>query len=120
LAASRIVILGNGAFSLDASMIAGSALRYGLLLEVVEGDDGNAVQKATDPPSRLRSTGLDFALVACDPRLLGLDEAALSREGAEGKMESAFARKSRIVERRRHRSSQGRAAEVLPLVKSPS
>lgn len=88
----KLGLVGDGTLSLLVPAIVGSALRHGLLVEVVEGGYGSAVQEAVDPSSEVRSAGLDMALVASDARLLGLDQAAGSAEAASAKVEAAFQR----------------------------
>jgi FkbH-like protein len=98
LMSAKIGLLGDGTQSLATPAISGSGLRHGLLLEVLESEYGSAVQEASDPGGKLRTAGLDFALVASDPRLLGLDGAARSAEAAELAVEGALARIRMIVE----------------------
>ena len=95
---ARLGVLGDGTLSLCAAPIVGSALRHGLVIEVVEGHYGAAVQEAMDRSSHLHSAGLDFALLSSDRRLLGLDVAAPSVEVAEGRVQGAFDRLKMIVD----------------------
>ena len=94
----KLGILGDGTLTLLGPAIAGSALRHGAAIEIVEGDYSRALQEATDPASPLHAANLDMALVVSDARLLGLDRAAAGDEEAQTKVSNAFHRLSRIVE----------------------
>jgi FkbH-like protein len=94
----KLGLLGSGTLSLLAPVIAGSGLRHGLLLEVVEAAYGSAVQQAMDPTGALHTAGLDMALVAIDARTLGLHLAADGREDAEARVEAAFGQLTMIAE----------------------
>jgi FkbH-like protein len=98
LSKARLGLLGDGTLSLNTPAIVGSGLRHSLLLEVVEGSYNSAVQEAVDRSSHLHRAALDFALIAGDARLLGLDEAAATPEAAEAKVEAAMRRLELIVE----------------------
>ncbi len=75
----RLGLIGDGVLSLWAPPIAGSGFRHGLLIEVVEGHYNSAVNEATDRRSHIHAAKLDFALIASDARVLGLDRAAVRR-----------------------------------------
>lgn len=94
----KLGLIGDGTLALSAPVIAGSGLRHGLLIEVVEGAYGSAVQEALDPSSTLHTAGLDMALIAADVRLLGLNRAAASLEAADQKVAAAFGQLKMIVE----------------------
>lgn len=94
----RLGLLGDGTLSLLAPAIAGSAVRHGLLIEVIEGGYGTAVQDAADPESAIRCAGVDVALLATDARLLGLDRAVTGAAEAEAAVGGALARVRMIVE----------------------
>lgn len=94
----RVGLVGDGTLSLLTPAIVGSALRHGLLLDLVEGGYGSAVQEAVDPGSHLHKAKLDMAVVASDARLLGLDQAAGTRDEAEARVAAAFERVRLIVE----------------------
>src|SRR5436190_11449105 len=79
----KLGVLGDGTLTFLGPAIAGSALRHGAAIEVVEGDYSRAVQEAADPESELHQAGLDMALIASDARLLGLDRAAFDAADAE-------------------------------------
>jgi FkbH-like protein len=110
----RLGLLGDGTLSLLAPVIAGSGLRHGLLLEVVEGAYGSAVQQAMDPGSPLHGAGLDMLLLSSDVRSLGLSRAAETPEDADARVEGAFGRFKMIVEG--FRASVGAAILVQTVV----
>jgi predicted enzyme involved in methoxymalonyl-ACP biosynthesis len=95
---ARLGLLGDGTLALHAAPIAASALRHGLVVEVVEGGYGASVQDSQDRSSALHTAALDFALVVGDARLLGLDLAAPSKAAAADKVDAAFQRLTMIVE----------------------
>jgi FkbH-like protein len=95
---ARLGVIGDGTLSLYCAPISGSALRYGMIVDVVEGGYNNTLQEALDPTSHLHSAGLDFALLASDRRILGLDFAAPDAESASERVEAAFDRLRLIVE----------------------
>jgi FkbH-like protein len=95
---ARLGMVGDGTLSLCAAPIIGSALRYGLIVDIVEGHYGAAVQEAMDRSSHLHTAGLDFGLLSSDRRVLGLDVAAPSAEAAEERVQAAFDRLRMIVE----------------------
>jgi FkbH-like protein len=95
---ARVGLLGDGTLALLAAPIIASALRHGLIVEVIEGGYGAAVQESQDRSSALNTAALDFALVTSDARLLGLDRAASSKAQAAERVEAAFRRLTMIVE----------------------
>ena len=95
---ARLGLLGDGTLALHAAPIAASALRHGLVVEVIEGGYGASVQDSQDRSSALHTAALDFALVVGDARLLGLDLAAPSKAAAADKVDAAFQRLTMIVE----------------------
>lgn len=94
----RLGVLGDGTLTLLGPAIAGSALRHGVAMEIVEGAYNSALQEATDPGSSLHAARLDMALVALDARMLGLDRAAPTWDEAQARVAGAFERVKRIVE----------------------
>lgn len=94
----RIGIVGDGTLSLLAPVISGSGLRHGLLIQVVEGVYGSAVQQAMDPGGALHSAALDMLVIACDQRGLGLQRAAVSAQDAEARVDEAMTQLRRTVE----------------------
>jgi FkbH-like protein len=111
---AKLGVLGDGTLSLYGAPLIGSALRHGLILEVVEGEYGAAVQQSIDPTSALRAAGLDFALVVSDLRLTGLDQAAGSPEDAERKVEAALSRLRMIVEALRPSVASSILVQTVP------
>ncbi len=94
----KLGILGDGTLTLLGPAIAGSALRHGVAMGIVEGAYNSALQEATDPGSQLHTAGLDMALVVLDARILGLDRAAATADEAQARVAGAFERVKRIVE----------------------
>ena len=94
----KLGLIGDGTLALSAPVIAGSGLRHGVLIEVIEGAYGSAVQEALDTSGALHSAGLDMVLVAADVRLLGINRAASSLEDADNKVAAAFGQLKLIVE----------------------
>ena len=95
---ARLGVIGDGTLSLLSPALIGSAVRHGVLLDVVEGTYGSAVQEASDPDGPLHTAGLDMALLAFDHRLAGLDRAAIGEESPQTRVDAAFARVRMIVE----------------------
>lgn len=93
----KLGLLGDGTLSLLGTAIAGSAVRHGLRVEVVEGSYGAAVSDATDTGSHLHGARLDMALLALDYRLAGLDTPKLSEAEAAQAVEDALGRIRLIV-----------------------
>ena len=94
----KLGLIGDGTLSLLGPAIAGSGVRHGLLIDIVEGHYGSAVQDAADPESELNTSGLDMALLALDHRLGGFERAAVAGESPEARVNAAFQRVRMIVE----------------------
>ncbi len=94
----KLGVVGDGTLSLLAPVIAGSGLRHGLLVDVVEGAYGSAVQQAMDTSGPLHRAGLDMLLVASDVRALGLSRAADSLADAEARVAGALAQLKMVVD----------------------
>jgi len=77
----KLGLVGDGTLSLKVPALIGTALRHGIVLDVIEGGYNSAVQEALDPGSPIHQAQPDFLLVATDYRMMGLDGLALS--GAE-------------------------------------
>jgi FkbH-like protein len=95
---ARLGLVGDGTLALAIPAIVGSGLRHGLLVDIVKGSYGSAVQEAMDPGSPLRTADLDFVLVSSDRRTLGLDVAAADPGDADAAVTGAFERLKVIVE----------------------
>jgi FkbH-like protein len=96
--AIKLGLVGDGTLTLTVDPIIGSGLRHGLAIEVTEGGYNSGLAEAMDPESALRTAGLDFALLAPDARILGLDRAAVSEAEAEARVEAAFSHLRRIAD----------------------
>jgi FkbH-like protein len=72
LAAFKLGVVSNFTTDFANPLLAAAALRYGVQLEIVAADFGQAVQQAVDPESKLNRAKLDAVLVALDPRELSL------------------------------------------------
>jgi FkbH-like protein len=94
----KLGIVGDGTLSLLGPVLAASAIRRDLRLEVIEADYGTAVNDAIDPGSAIHRAAPDFVIVACDRRGLGLDRAQPSEADARARVEAAFSTVRSIVE----------------------
>jgi FkbH-like protein len=93
----RLGLIGDGTLSLLGPVLTGSGLRHGQLIEVIEGNYGNAVEESLEPSSHLHAARLDFVLLALDYRLAGLDTAVTDADAAQAKVDDALARVRLIV-----------------------
>lgn len=93
----RLGLSGDGTLSLLANPLAGTGIRHGLLLDVVEGGFNSAVQDASDPDSVLRSAELDMLLLTTDRRHSGLSAAAADEEEARRRVSAAISRLKMVV-----------------------
>jgi FkbH-like protein len=79
LATVKLALLSNATVSFLASAIAGSGLRHGLAIELVEAPYGQTAQQALDPASAINQARCDLVLIALDHRGIpaqpSLDEA---------------------------------------------
>jgi FkbH-like protein len=103
----RVGLIGDGTLSLCCPAITGTALRYGLIAEVVEGGYNSALQEALDRSSAIHAAKLDFAVVASDRRVLGLDVAAPDATAAAERVGAAFQRLEAIVANLRQSVASG-------------
>ncbi|WP_309607219.1 HAD-IIIC family phosphatase [Phenylobacterium sp.] len=94
----RLGVIGDATLTLLGPAIAGSALRHGAAVRIIEGEYSAALQEATDPDSAIRTANLDMALIVTDRRLLGLDRAASDPQEAAAKVAGAFQKIFRMVE----------------------
>ncbi len=93
----RLGLIGDGTLTLLGPVLTGTGLRHGQLIEVVEGNYGNAVEESLEPSSHLHTAGLDFALLALDYRLAGLDTAVTDASAAQRLVDAALQRVRLIV-----------------------
>ena len=93
----RLGLLGWSTLSFTADAIMGTAPRFGLAIDVVEGDFGSPLQQALNPASRINSAGLDMLLLASDARALGLAAPAMSAADAADRVEAALAQVQAII-----------------------
>jgi len=93
----RIGLVGDGTLSLLSPVLTGAGLRHGLLIEVVEGNYGNAVAEALDLSSHLHTAELDFALIALDYRSAGFEQGVADAAAAQAKVDAALQRVRLIV-----------------------
>lgn len=93
----RLGLLGWSTLSLLADAIMGTGPRFGLLIDVVEGDYGAPLQQAANPGSRLNSARPDMLLLCCDAAGLGLAVPAASRVEAAQRVADALAQVGAII-----------------------
>lgn len=91
LARARLGVIGSGTLALVESAIVASGLRHRVLITVIGGSYGSAVQDAIDPTSDFRETAMDFALIVLDHRTLGLDRPQLDVVEAKKAVSAALA-----------------------------
>lgn len=113
LTSLKLGLIGDGTLSLLAPAIAGSGLRHRLLIDTFVGEFNRALLDAVDPSSPVRAAGLDMALIVSDARVLGLVQAASSREEAEEKVERAFRQLQQIAENLRPHISSAIFVQTL-------
>lgn len=93
----RLALLGNGTTSFMVAALKASALRYGLLLEVIEAPYDMAFQTAIDPESEINRAAPEFALIAFDQNLLQWPKDASSASEAATTVDTAIAHLETIV-----------------------
>ncbi len=118
-AQARLGLIGDGTLSLLAPVIAGTAIRYGLLVDVVEGDYGSGIQQAMNTSSPLHLAGLDMLLVASGARGLGLNRSAESSEDAERRVDAAFSQVKLIADALRPAVVAAILVQTVPLPIDP-
>jgi hypothetical protein len=64
----RLALVSNATTDFLKPMLMASALRYGVLLEILEADFGQAMQEAIDPASSINVAKPDAVLLAIDYR----------------------------------------------------
>jgi FkbH-like protein len=87
----RLGLLGWSTLSLCADAIMGSGPRFGLAIDVVEGDFGSPLQQAMNPASRINMARPDMVLLVTDARALGLATPAASATDAQARVAAALA-----------------------------
>jgi len=115
----RLGLVGDGTLSLLGPVLKGTALRHGVLLDIVEGSYGSAVQEAMDPASPLNMGQLDMALLVLDRRLAGLEHAAVTGETPAARVDAAFQRIRLIVEALRPALKGPMLVQTLPAPPEP-
>ena len=98
LARLKLGVIGAGTLALIEPAIVASALRHRVLLTLVGGDYGSAMQDAINPASAIRSAGVDAALIAVDHRMLGLDRPQLAPDAAAAAVGAAVGMLSAMVD----------------------
>jgi FkbH-like protein len=87
----RLGILSNATIDFLNPAIIASALRHGLVVEIVKSDYGQVLQSALDPSSVISTGNCDAVLIAIDHRGLPLDLASLGdARAAEAQVENAI------------------------------
>ncbi len=79
----RLGLVSDSTTDLIVPCLVASALRYGIALEVVISDFGQATQEALDPQSRINRSKPNAVLIALDHRGLGLQPQLSLGAGAE-------------------------------------
>jgi FkbH-like protein len=89
LAKLRLGFLSNGTTELITPALIGSAIRHGVLLQVIEPPFDQAVQQALDPASTINRSCPDLVLLALDYRALPLQPCPGDTKGAQAAIEAA-------------------------------
>jgi predicted enzyme involved in methoxymalonyl-ACP biosynthesis len=98
LARFKLALIGSGTTSLIAPAIGGSSPRHSILIEVVEGEYGRALEEALNPTSTIRHAQPDGVVLALDYRDLRLDTAVADGDAAAARVEAAFSHIATIAE----------------------
>ena len=85
----RLGIVASHTVDYLTQALPGSALRHGLVLDVVMADYGQAAQQLLDAGSEFGRAKLDAILIALDYRALGLGEARFAAKDAEDAVDAA-------------------------------
>jgi FkbH-like protein len=93
----RLGLLGWSTLSFIADAVMGTGPRFGLAIDVAEGDFGSPLQQAMNPVSRINAARPDMLLLATDARGLGLAAPAASAAEAEARVADALAQVDAIV-----------------------
>ena len=87
----RLGIVTSHTIDFVADALPGTALRHGLLLNVIRTDYGQAAQELLDPASRLAGARPDFVLIALDAQALGLADPRFDATAAGAAVDGAIA-----------------------------
>jgi FkbH-like protein len=98
LSTVKLGLIGDGTLSLLGPAIAGSGLRHGVAIEVLEGGYNSAMQDALDSDGPLHTAGLDMTLITTDCRSLGLGESTPTADLAAVKVERALRYLDQIID----------------------
>jgi FkbH-like protein len=94
----RLGIVSSHTVDYLAQALPGTALRHGLMLEVVMADYGQAAQQLLDAGSEFGRAKLDAILIALDYRALGLSEARFTAKDAEAAVDGAISYAAGLAE----------------------
>lgn len=94
----RLGIVSSHTVDYLAQALPGTALRHGLVLDVVMADYGQAAQQLLDAGSDFGRARLDAILIAFDYRALGLSEARFSAKDAESTVDGAVSYAAGLAE----------------------
>lgn len=85
----KLGLLSNTTTSLIAAAMTGTAARYGIALEVIEGDYDQILQQAIDPQSEINAARPDAVLVALDHHGVQLADSYNDPEFARASLDGA-------------------------------
>jgi FkbH-like protein len=94
----RLGIVSSHTVDYLAQALPGSALRHGLVLDVVMADYGQAAQQLLDAGSEFGRANLDAILIALDYRALGLNETRFTATDAESAVDAAVSYAAGLAE----------------------
>ena len=94
----RLGIVSSHTVDYLAQALPGTALRHGLVLDVVMAEFGQAAQQLLDRGSDFGRAHLDAILIALDHRALGLSEARLTTTDAESAVDAAVSYAAGLAE----------------------
>ena len=94
----RLGLVGWTTLNFAADALMGTGPRFGLAIDVVEGDFGAPLQQALNPASRLHTVRPDMLLLMTDARGLGLASPAASIDDAQARVAEALAQVRAIID----------------------
>jgi FkbH-like protein len=94
----RLGIVSSHTMDYLAQALSGSALRHGLVLDVVLAEYGQAAQQLLDAESEFGRAHLDAILIALDYRALGLSEARFDANETESAVNAAISYAADLAE----------------------